>query len=311
MSFEAPIRLAGLLVPVALAAWYVVARARSEMVSMRFSALEAARRASRLTMWKRHTAAALALVGIIALVVAFARPVMAVNVPVDQATIVLAIDVSLSMAADDVAPSRLEAAQDAADRFLDPPPEPLRVGLVAFAGNALPVTGPTQDRDLLREAVGRLGLGQGTAVGEAVYSSLDQIRLAAPPEGAPAAIVVLSDGETTMGRPDAEAAQAAVADGIPVYTIAFGTRSGQITFEGQTIPVPVNQGALADVAAATGGAFFEAATESELRSVFDSLESQIAYEEEERQVTDRFVGGALVALVAAVVLSIRWFDRAI
>ncbi len=304
-------RLAALLVPLGLAVWYLVSRARSESVVIRFSAMEAARRASSATVWKRHLAAVLALLGMVAMVVAFARPVMAVNVPVDQATIVLAMDVSLSMAADDVAPSRLEAAQDAADRFLDLAPPTLRVGLVAFAGNALPVAAPTADRALVREAVGRLGLGQGTAVGEAVFSSLEQIRLAAPPEGAPAAIVVLSDGETTMGRPDAEAAEAAVADGIPVYTIAFGTPAGEVTFEGQTIPVPVNQGALADVAESTGGTFFEAATEAQLRSVFDSLETQIAFEEEERQVTDRFVGGALIALVAAVALSIRWFDRAI
>jgi Ca-activated chloride channel family protein len=311
MTFEAPLRLAGLFVPILLTIWYIVARARSSAVTMRFSALEAARQASARSVWKRHIAAALALVGIVALVVAFARPVMAVEVPVEQATVVLAIDVSLSMAAEDVAPSRIEAAQDAADRFLGLAPSTLRVGLVAFAGNALPVAAPTFDRGLLREAVGRLGLGQGTAVGEAIFSSLEQIAVAAPPEGVPAAIVVLSDGETTMGRPDSEAAAAAVQAGVPVYTIAFGTSRGTVTFEGEIIPVPVNEGALADVAEVTGGTFFEAATEAELRSVFDSLESQIAFEEEEQEVGDRFVGGALVALVGSVALSIRWFGRVI
>ncbi|MDH4116686.1 MAG: VWA domain-containing protein [Acidimicrobiia bacterium] len=311
MSFEAPVRLGLLVLPLVLAAWYAVTRLRGEATLARFSALEAARQASRRTSWKRHVSAVLALVGIAGLVVAFARPVMAVEVPVEQATIVLAIDVSLSMAADDVAPSRLEAAQDAARRFVDLAPETLRVGLVAFAGNALPVAAPTADRGLVREAIGRLGLGQGTAVGEAVFASLDQLRLSGPPEGVPAAIVVLSDGETTMGREDAEAAAAAAQAGVPVYTIAFGTEAGEIAFEGETIPVPVNQGALADVAAATGGSFFEAASESELAGVFDSLESQIAYEEQDRQVTDRFVGIALATLVGAVALSIRWFDRAI
>lgn len=311
MNFEAPLRLAALLIPIALAAWYVVARARSSSVTMRFSALEAARRASARSAWKRHLAAGLALLGIAAMVVAFARPVMAVEVPVDQATVVLAMDVSLSMAADDVSPSRIQAAQDAADRFLDLAPPTLRVGLVAFAGNALPVAAPTADRELLREAVRRLGLGQGTAVGEAIFSALDQIALSGPPEGAPAAIVVLSDGETTMGRADSEAATAAVDAGIPVYTIAFGTSAGTVTFDGDVIPVPVNNGALADVAAVTGGTFFEAATEAELRSVFDSLESQIAFEEKEQEVTDRFVGAALIAMIGAVGLSIRWFDRAV
>jgi Ca-activated chloride channel family protein len=311
MTFEAPVRLAALLVPLALAVWYLIARSQGRASTIRFSQMEAARAASRGTSWKRHTSAVLAFVGLSAMVVAFARPVMAVEVPVDQATMILAIDVSLSMAADDVDPTRIAAAQDAAERFLALAPPSLRVGLVAFAGNALPVAAPTADRAQVLDATGRLGLAEGTAVGEAVFTSLDQIALAAPPEGAPAAIVVLSDGETTMGRDDADAAEAAVAAGIPVYTIAFGTPDGEIRYQGQTIPVPVNQGALADVAATTGGTFFEAADEAELRGVFDSLESQLAYEQEQRQVTDRFVGAALVAIAIAVGLSITWFNRSL
>jgi Ca-activated chloride channel homolog len=309
MTFEEPIRLVALLAPLLLASWYVLGRLRGEAILIRFSALEAARRASARGAWKRHVAAVLALTGMVAMVVAFARPVMAVQVPVEQATLVLAMDVSLSMEADDVSPSRLAAAQQAARRFLELAPETLRVGLVAFAGNALPVAPPSADRAFVAAAIERLGLGEGTAVGEAVFASLDQIAVSAPPEGVPAAIVVLSDGETTMGRPDVDAAAAAVEAGIPVYTIAFGTADGEIVFDGEIVPVPVNDGALQQVAEITGGAFFEAASESELRSVFDALESRIAFEPEQRQVTDRFVGVALVALVAAMALSIRWFDR--
>lgn len=309
MSFEAPLRLVALLAPVLLAIWYLTARYRGEARLVRFSALEAARRASARTAWKRHLSAALALLGIAAMVVAFARPVMAVQVPVEQATIVLAMDVSLSMEAEDVSPNRLSAAQAAAAEFLDLAPETLRVGLVAFAGNSLPVAPPSADRAFVRAAVERLGLGQGTAIGEAVFSSLDQIALSAPPEGVPAAIVVLSDGETTIGRPDAEAAAAAAEAGIPVYTVAFGTDAGVIEFEGEIVPVPVDRDALAAIANRTGGTFFEAASESALVDVFEAVGSQIGYETEERQVTDRFVGAALVALVAAMALSIRWFDR--
>jgi Ca-activated chloride channel homolog len=309
MRFEEPLRLLVLVAPLALAVWYLTATLRGEATLVRFSALEAARRASGRAVWKRHLATALVLIGLATMVVGFARPVMTVQVPVEQATVVLAMDVSLSMDADDVAPSRLEAAQQAALRFLELAPPTLRVGLVAFAGNALPVAPPSADRALVATAVGRLGLGEGTAVGEAVFASLDQIRLSAPPEGVPAAIVVLSDGETTMGRPDIDAAGAASAESIPVYTIAFGTPAGEITFDGQRIAVPVNEGALAQVAEVTGGQFFEAANEAELRTVFDALESQIAFEPEERQVTDRFIGAALIALVAATALSIRWFDR--
>jgi Ca-activated chloride channel family protein len=309
MSFAAPLRLVAAVVPLGLLAWYLLARYRREQVAVRFSALSTAMAAGPGRGWRRHLSAGLALLGLLAMVVAFARPTMAIPVPIDQATVVLAMDVSLSMEADDVDPSRLEAAQDAARRFLALAPSTLRVGLVAFAGTALPVTGPTDDRVLLGAAVDRLGLGEGTAVGEAIFAALDEIAGSAPPDGAPAAIVVLSDGETTMGRPDAEAAAAAVEAGIPVYTIAFGTQRGLIEFQGEIVPVPVNEGALADVAAATGGEFFAAASESELRRVFDELESQIAFEVQDREVTDWMAAAGLVVLAAAVGLSIRWFDR--
>jgi Ca-activated chloride channel family protein len=310
MTFQQPYRLLALAIPLLITVWYLAARARRERVAVRFSAMEAAHAASgRTGGWRRSLGAGLAIVGMLASVVAFARPVMAVQVPVEQATIVLAVDVSLSMAATDISPTRIQAAQEAARRFLQLAPSTLRVGLVAFAGTALPVAPPDQDKTLVTEAINRLGLGQGTAVGEAIFSALDLIKVSQPPEGAPAAIVVLSDGETTMGRPDAQAAQAAMDAGIPVNTIAFGTGSGTVTFQGEVIPVPVNDGALRQIAADTGGSFFQAASESELRSVFDSLESQIAYEPDEVEVTDRFAGLALLAMAVGVALSIRWFDR--
>lgn len=309
MSFEVPLRLVALVAPVLLAVWYLTARYRGEARLVRFSTLEAARRASARSAWKRHLSVALALLGIAAMVVAFARPVMAVQVPVEQATIVLAMDVSLSMQAEDVSPSRLSAARAAAVDFLDLAPETLRVGLVAFAGNALSVAPPSADRAFVRTAVERLGLGEGTAIGEAVFAALDQISISAPPQGVPAAIVVLSDGETTIGRPDAEAAAAAAEAGIPVYTVAFGTDAGVIDFQGEIIPVPVDRNALAAIAERTGGTFFEAASEQGLADVFEAVGSQIGYETEDRQVTDRFVGAALLAIIAAMALSIRWFDR--
>ena len=310
MTFEAPIRLWGLAIPAALAIWYLARRFRREQPAVPLSTVGAARAAGRRGGgWRRHVIALASTLAMAALVVAFSGPRMALPVPVDQATVVLAIDVSLSMAADDIEPSRIEAAKDAARDFLELAPESLRVGLVAFAGTSLPVTPPTDDRALVSEAVSRLGLGQGTAVGEAIFTSLAEVARAGVPDGSSAAIVVLSDGETTLGRPDAEAAAAAAQAGIPVYTIAFGTQRGVIDVQGELVPVPVNQGALADVAAATDGEFFEAASEAELRRVFDAVESQIAFEVEERDVTEWFIALGLVGMALAGAASIRWFDR--
>lgn len=185
------------------------------------------------------------------------------------------------------------------------------MGLVAFAGTALPVGGPDTPREVVREAVSRLALGQGTAVGEAIFTGVDLIRRSAPPEGAPAALVVLTDGESTMGRPESEAVVVAQQAGIPIHTIAFGTERGVVEFQGEIIPVPVNEGVLASVAEATGGTFSVAASEGELRQVLDSVGSQIAYETEDREVTDWFAAGGLVAVALAVAASLRWFGRVV
>ena len=309
MSFESPLRLIGLLVPLVLISWYLGSYARNERRVVQFSSLRLATTPSQGSGWRRHLPAVLAVLSMVALVLAFARPVMAVPVPVDEASIVVAVDVSLSMGAEDVDPSRIEAAKRSATRFVEVAPDTLRIGLVAFAGTALPVTAPTTDHDLVTEGIRRFGLGQGTAVGEAIFSSLDAIVASAPPEGAPAAVVVLSDGETTMGRDELEGAGSAAELGIPVYTIAFGTLGGSIDVEGERVPVPVNEGALAEVAERTGGRFFRAASAAELSSVLSDIESQIAFEIEDRPVGDWVAGAGLGLLALAAAASIRWFDR--
>jgi Ca-activated chloride channel family protein len=220
---------------------------------------------------------------------------MAVQVPKEQATVVLAVDVSLSMEADDVDPTRIEAARAAARNFVELAPEELEIGLVSFAGTAVPVLAPTTDRTAAIRAIDRLALAEGTAIGEGIYTSVRLIEATTaarenadpgapttttvPPDddtdgsGDPeadddpaSAIVVLSDGETTMGRPDLDAAAAAEAARIPVSTISFGTGGGVVVIQGETIPVPANNGALQEVAETTGGEFFEAATGGELRA---------------------------------------------
>lgn len=312
MSFGAPHRLVVLVVPAAILAGWLLMRARRTSFVVRFTDLALIDRVvPRRAGWRRVVTVGGLVTGLVLASVAFARPVVAVPVPQERATVLLAVDVSLSMGAEDVSPSRIEAAREAVRRFAELAPGNLRIGLIAFAGTALPVVAPTEDRGALVDAVARLGLGQGTAVGEAIFAALDQLQLEADGDGRlpPAAIVVLSDGETTVGRSEAEAASAARDAGIPVYTIAFGTRSGRVSVQGRIVPVPVNEGALRQVAETTGGAFFTAATEDELRAVLDSVGSDIAFTTEERDVTDWFALASALTVAFAAVGSLLWFGR--
>src|SRR5690606_17327149 len=164
---------------------------------------------------------------------------------------------------------------------------------------------PTTDHDLVRRAIDDLRLGEGTGIGEAIFASLAALE-AAPPaddpdEPVPATVVLLSDGETTMGRPNTEGIVAAVEAGVPVSTIAFGTEDGLIFIEGEAVPVPPDLDALEAIADETGGVFFEAESERELEAAYADLGSSIGFETEERPITEWFVGAALVALLAAAV----------
>ena len=271
MTFLEPARLALLVLPVAGLLFYLVALQRREQYAVRFTNLALLDKVAPETPgWRRHLPAAVLLVGVLALVLAVAKPAVAVEVPRDQATVILAIDVSLSMDAADVAPSRIEAAREAARNFLELAPPELEVGIVAFAGSAAAVLPPTIDRDAAERAIERLQLGEGTAIGEGIYASVDMAlahRAAVsedpaesdegtteddPEEGeedTPAeAIIVLSDGETTMGRPDADAAAEAADADIPVSTISFGTADGVVFIQGEEIPVPPNEEALEEIA---------------------------------------------------------------
>ncbi len=272
--------------------------------------------------WRRHIATAVFLSALAALCIGFARPTRVVRVPRERATVMVAIDVSLSMEADDVDPTRLRAAQDAASRFIDELPPTLNVGIVSFAGSANVLVTPTTDREAAHRAIDNLRLAESTAIGEAIYTSLDAL-LNAPTDSngelPPARIVLLSDGVTTVGRTDASAAQAALEAQIPVSTIAFGTEDGVILYddpetefvETEPIPVPVGGDSLETIAAATGGTFFSAASLAELDAVYENIGSAIGFEDVDREITDWFVGGSLVLLTLASGLTLLWFQRVI
>lgn len=325
MSFLAPERLFLLAVPAVVAGAYIWAQHRRAAYAVRFTNLELLDRvAPEAPGWRRHLPAAALLAALISLAVATARPAASVEVPQEEATVVLAIDVSLSMDADDVEPNRLEAAKAAAASFLEQVPEEMNVGLVSFSGAVTVLVPPTTDHTAVEASIGRLQLGPGTAIGEAIFSSLDLIAETEASSSDPASsdsdtngdrqqpaatILVLSDGETTAGRPDAMASAAAGERGIPISTVAFGTDQGEVSLPDGIVPVPVNEAALAQVAGDTGGEFFDADSSDDLRSVFEGIGSEIGREVEERELTDWFAAAGLLFAGLAAAGSIVWFSR--
>lgn len=316
MNFLSPARLLVLVVVAALVIAYVVVQGRRKTYAMKFTNIALLDRvAPRKPGWRRHVPALLFLAALATLVVGFAQPTTVQKVPRERATILLAIDTSLSMQADDVAPNRFEAAKAAAQSFIDIIPPKINVGIVQFNGSAVLKVAPTTDHEQIKRGIDNLKLGESTAIGEAIYASLDAIASIPPDEegtAPPARIVLMSDGKTTVGRSDESAAQAAIDVGVPVSTIAFGTDRGAITDPsepGVRIPVPVDREALEAIAVTTEGTFFEAASEGELKAVYDDIGSSVGYVNEERDISAYLIGAALVLLLATSALSLTWFSR--
>jgi Ca-activated chloride channel homolog len=317
LSFLDPGKLIFLAAVVALGTIYVVLQRRSKKYAVRFTNLALLDQvAPKKPGWRRHAAAIGLLMSIAALVVAFARPTHSEQVPVERATIVLAVDVSLSMESDDVKPTRLEALKAAATQFLGAVPPKINVGLVSFAGTAHVAVEPTTDRAKVRSSIQNLKLAEGTAIGEAIFTSLDaidQVAQSTPAgEGAvPAAIVLMSDGATRLGRPNDEAAAAAKDKQVPVTTIAFGTDHGTIVDPqtGDVVSVPVDKAALQDIADQTGGKFFAASTAEQLSSVYNDIGSSIGFQDVDKEITTWFIGAGLIFLIGTAAMSLAWFSR--
>lgn len=320
MGFAEPALLWLLLVPIGIAVAYAVMQARRTRYAVRLTTLDLLDEvAPDRPGWKRHAPATAFLLALLVLTLALAKPTRPERVPVEVATVIVAFDTSISMDASDVVPRRIEVAQAAAYRFLEQVPDQVRVGLVEFAETAIPLIPPTTDHEEVRRAVSNLQLRPGTAIGDALVASVDMIeRDFAQLEDAgevsadalpPATIVLLSDGDTTAGRPNEVGIRAAQEAGLPVSTISFGTRSGVIVFQGEVVPVPVNGAALRHIAEETGGAFFDAVNADELSQVFESLGSRVGFETQEIEITGRFVAVAFVLALLAGVASLFWFSR--
>ncbi|MFX0592180.1 VWA domain-containing protein [Melissospora conviva] len=313
IRFLQPWWLLTLLPVLALAAAYVWRQLHRQAYAVRFTNVDLLRTvAPKGIGWRRHVPAVALLLGLLVLATGLGRPSVDTRQPLERATVMLAIDVSLSMQAEDVAPTRLEAAQEAAKQFVAELPESYNVGLVSFAKSANVLVAPTKDRSAVTSAIDGLTLAESTATGEAVFTCLEAIRMV-PADGAegipPARIVLLSDGYRTAGRSVEEAASAASAAHVPVSTIAFGTDGGTVDISGQLQPVPVDRPALAALAESTEGFFYEAETVSELKQVYQDMGSSIGYRTEPREITQWYAGGALLLLLAAGAASLVWTSR--
>ena len=255
-DFLAPERLWLLLLVVALGVAYVVVLRWRRAATVRFTQVDLLDRvAPKRPRWRRHVVAVLMLLGLAFAVVATARPVDRSTENVNsEGRILVLFDVSLSMMADDVDPDRFVAAQEAARNFVAEVDDGVEVGLVSFSGNVNVEVDPTLDRAAMDRGIDNLELAESTAIGEALAAGTRLLVNSADPDAdpdqAPGVMVLLSDGETTVGRPTQEGAQDAAAAGIPVYTIAFGTEDGQIVdpASGDVVPVPVRPEDLALVA---------------------------------------------------------------
>lgn len=325
MSFESPFLLVTLGVPALVLAAYLWLERRPARYAVEFPNLAVlASVTGRSQAWRRHLTAAFVVSALVALGVALARPAVTMSVPSERATVVLALDVSGSMLAEDVEPTRIGAARAAIERFLERLPERIRVGLVLFTSEPSVVAPPTRDRQLVRDGLSLGAPGFGTAIGDAAARAAELAReaVATADDGdaqaagrrPPAAIVFLSDGFQTRGvlTPE-QGAQRAAAAGIPLHTIALGTDEGVIEVERfgerQLVPVPPDRPTLARMAAATGGKAFEVDDAGRLSEVYESLGSSVGRVPEPREVTVAFVAAGAALLAVAGALAGLWAPR--
>jgi Ca-activated chloride channel family protein len=318
VSFASPVYLAALaLVPLALGA-YLLAQRRRRRYAVRFPAVSVlAPLIPAAAAWRRRAPLALFLAALTALALALARPQATVAVPQEQASIVLVTDVSRSMLAEDVDPSRLEAARSAALDFVDKVPDAAKVGVVGFSTDPHTLEAPTDDHAEVRQVIEDLSADGGTATGDALAAALAMLNKQDDGDSSskrskrpPAAIVLLSDGETTTGRDPTEVARTARRQHIPIYTVALGTEDATIELPGGTVvPVPPDPETMAQIARLSGGRAFQAEDGGDLADIYKSLGSRVATKKEKREITAAFAAGGGLLLAAAAAFGLRTTAR--
>ena len=318
MAFDRPLLLVALVVlPLLVLAWRHQERRRAAQAAVFASPALIPNLVGRQPGARRLVPLALFLVALAALVVGAARPHAHVSVPRKEATIILAVDISRSMTAQDVRPTRLAAARNAADAFLAKVPKEYSIAVVGFGTRAFVALPATTDRVLARDALASLSPSEGTAIGDAVALAvrIGKKQRAADGFAPPASALLISDGTRDGGRNSPlAAARKARAAGIPISTVLVGTAAGIVTnklvggYEEQ-IRVPPSPGTLQQIAKLSGGTFFRARTSAALTDVYKKLATRVGHKTQDRQIADLFGIGAAVLMLAGGALSAYWFRR--
>jgi Ca-activated chloride channel homolog len=332
------------LVPACVAGYFYLLR-RKQRAALRYASLSMVKEAMGTAhKYRRHIPPLLFLLALTAMILAIARPAAVVTLPSQHRTIILAMDVSGSMRATDVQPNRITASQNAAKAFVKDQPSNVRIGVVSFAGTASVVQAPTQNREDIIAAIDRFQLQRATAIGSGIIVSLatifpdagidvssliygrggargvplDQAAKAekkdfkpVPPGSyASAAIILLTDGQRTTGPDSIEAARMAADRGVRIFTVGFGTKSGEtIGFEGWSMRVRLDEETLKTIASMTRGEYFYAGTAGDLRKVYESLNARFLLEKKDMEISSLFAAAAAVAALVSGLLSLLWFNR--
>jgi len=318
LSFAAPAALLGLLAIPVLVRFYVREQRRRNSEAAAFVAPPlAASIAPHRPRWRRHAPMAVFAIALAMLIAAAARPQRSVAVPVKDGAIMLANDVSSSMTATDVAPTRLKAAERAGEQFLQSVPASVRVGLLEFASRPIVLQSATADHALVRGAYAQLSTSGGTAIGDAILTSLRSLTTLRSTDGKrpPSAILLLSDGASNVGSSPLAAARDAATDHIPIDTVALGTPNGTIAIkrgsQTVTVGVPPSPQTLAQIASISGGRAFAAADTNRLSAIYAHLAAQLGRKRVKHGLTADFAGGGLALVLLGSALSLWWFGRLI
>jgi Ca-activated chloride channel family protein len=345
MTFLWPEMLWLLLIVPALVGGYIYILRRKHEVALKYASLSMVKEAIGAGQrFRRHIPPLLFLIAVLAMIVAIARPAAVITLPSQHQTIILAMDVSGSMRAVDVEPNRISAAQAAAKAFVAEQPSNVLIGVVSFAATASVVQVPTRNREDIIAAIERFQLQRGTAIGSGIIVALatifpdagidvssliygrnaprgvpldqagkaDKPEFKAVPPGSysSAAIILLTDGQRTTGPDSIEAARMAADRGVRVFTVGFGTASGEtLGFEGWSMRVRLDEATLKEIANMTRGEYFYAGTAKDLKKIYESLNSRIQLEKKNMEITALFAAGAAIIVLVSALLSLLWFNR--
>lgn len=339
MSFIWPIMLVLLILVPLFAALYLWLQRRRRRFVTNFAQLGLTPSNARPQAGKRrHLPPALFLLGLSILLIAIARPQTVISLPRIEGTIILAFDESGSMAADDLKPTRMEAAKAAARSFIEKQPNSVQIGVVAFSDSGFAVQVPTNEPEAILTTINRLTPQRGTSLANGILTSLNTIEVSTKPDPAvdgsglytnltptppatptplpkgtytPAIIILLTDGENNTSPDPMEAAQTAADRGVRIFTIGVGSAAGvALKINGFNVHTQLDEELLQQISQLTDGAYYAAADEESLRGVYDIIGSQLVIRPEKTEVTSLLAGAGLLVLLIGSAFSLRWFGRA-